>query len=285
MSVFITQANARKIEGGVDREKLKKLYLEDLYHMSLWMLSKKEQQWLASLKMLYQNSEFFIQEFYCSVQAEKRRDSDWVYVSDAGPAYHISRDCEKLNSTYINYQIPPEICHRGNPEKEKFRVWFKENKSLLEHDPNLFSKRLEATFALRNPPHIEEFKAANSGVEIFENVDLENFDKTIQEQIENMKNFYDKNKSVLSEYGIRSYSVLKEHEKQNNSEIKSSLKDEEINILRRWQDQKEQLKSNFRLYLKLRFNPDLSFSRGLLDQLGFHCCKECGSDATQGALS
>lgn len=275
MQVFITQANAKKIEMGVDRDKLNKLYVDDLFHMSLWMLSKKEQGWLAALKMLYQNCEFFLQEFYSKIEAEKYRDSDWVFMSEYGPAYHENASCEKLHSDYLNYKIPPEICHRGTAEKDRFREWFKVNQHFLDENPTRFLTRLELDFKLRNIGRIEEFKANNSGVEQFDNLPLEELGEMIEIQLNSMKAFYDDNFALLKNNGIKSYYILKDFNSAKSREEKAQFDNKSIKVLKKWQDKKDELKTKLKTYLKVRFNPDLSFERHLLDQLGFHCCSYC----------
>ena len=78
------------------------------------------------------NPERFFNEYYVRIVNIDTRE----YVrKEYPPAYHISRECERLNSDFHNYLIPKEIKERGDDEIKKYRAWFKEflDSDILEH--------------------------------------------------------------------------------------------------------------------------------------------------------
>lgn len=268
MNVFITAANAKKLEFNLDSDEARKLYIDDLYKLSLWMLSRREREWLAAVRVLYANPEFYIQRFYKTHVSDTNQSSDWVYIDQGRPAFHKDNSCDKLLSDYKNYKIPPEITHRGDEEKERFRMWFDENRMYLDR-PQLFITRMENDFSLKNPPRIEEFEKANSGVEIIENLPLDDIQNRIDKQIAAMKHQRDRNPSIISEYGMQTHLVKKEIIKITDPGAK--------NVLDKWHKAKQDLKTDLRTYFKIRFNPDLEFQADLLKTVGFHACSSCAS--------
>lgn len=253
------------MEAGLDPEKAKKLYLDDLYELSLWMLSVPERRWLAAARMIYQSPEFYIENFYKKVEAGRRKDSDWVFLGGA-PAYHLNGSCDKLLSDYRNFRIPVEIVHRGEAEKQKFREWFVENERFID-DPVIFVNKMSANFFLKNPPRIDEFRADNSGFTIEENPSLQKIQGQINKKIDAMKSKMDGHRKLISEYGMKTYLLRK------GELVIQDASDREI--LLAWHDSKESLKKDLKTYFKVKFNPDLEFQDTLLQSIGFRPCKSC----------
>lgn len=115
---FITKKNARQLEYQVDRSEIEKIMLDDLYKLSLCMLTKKEKQWLGAARMFYENPEFFVSYIY--QKSERKTDLKLVYATGS-PVYLASQDCLVLKKDYINYEIPVEIVGRGEDIVQKFR--------------------------------------------------------------------------------------------------------------------------------------------------------------------
>jgi hypothetical protein len=265
--VYITKYNANRISFSLDKDKVNKLYAEELYDIALWMFSLKEQQWLAAAKMFYQNPEFFIENFFKEVETEKK--DDWVFTNTT-PAFHYYRECENLISDYFNLKIPVEILHKGEEEKQKFRDWFKENQQLLEESEEKFLNRLEATFLLKNRPRIEDFKADNSGIEEAENQKIEDIKRIIDASIVQMEEIQGSNIELINAYGKRTHLIQAKKIPLDNKI--------DIEILLNWHDLKNKLKKNLKIYFMLRFNPDLEFKDTTLETIGFKACKSCSSN-------
>lgn len=250
----------------LDPDKAKKLYIEDLYRLSFWMLSGPECTWLAAAHMLYRNPEFYIQSFYKKAEPKLGKESDWVFLQGP-PAYHVDPSCEKLRADYSNFRIPVEIVSRGEEEKQRYREWFVDNQQFME-EPKKFVDKMTAHFFLRNPPHIEEIQKQNSGIAIQENTSLVDIKDRIREQLEKMKQQRTRHSSLFGKYGYKTHLVEK-------NELPINVEEKEI--LRAWHDEKNRLKTDLKVYFKLKFNPDLEFEEDLLQSIGFRPCKSCSN--------
>ena len=156
---FITKNNARQLEYQVNRSEIEKIMLDDLYKLSLWMLSKKEQQWLGAARMFYENPEFYVDHIY--QKSKIKTDSNMVYVAGS-PAYHAKQDCTALKQDYVNYEIPLEIIGRGDDVVREFREWWKSEEQLLNSDASRFFELMSIRWLLINPPRMQSITANNS---------------------------------------------------------------------------------------------------------------------------
>lgn len=146
---YITLSNSKKILHHINMDEIRPRDLNDLYKKRLWLLSNKEQLWLSAAKKLFERPEEFISSMYIK---QKPIDTKRYVYEGFLPAYHDDEKCERLISTYDNFEIPEEIRAKGDKEIERFRTWFKENKELYEKDEGGFLSKLESNFLLRNPP-------------------------------------------------------------------------------------------------------------------------------------
>ena len=261
---FITKNNARQLEYQVNRNEIEKIVLDDLYKLSLWMLTKKEQQWLAAARTFYENPEFYVAHIYQKV--EKTKSPNLVYVGGP-PAYHATQECEALKQDYVNYEVPVEIIGRGDNVVEEFREWWKSEEQMLSSNPSRFLERMSIRWLLQNPPSLKSITADNSGVERLENPDIAEVEAEIDALIKMMNQIRVANPALIKDYGKRTYAV-----RQGTLSIESATDRE---ILGKWEDSKTVLKRKLRLFFQLRFNPDLELSGSLLDALGFRKCKRC----------
>lgn len=247
--------------------------LEDLYKLSLWMLTKKEQQWLAAARMFYENPEFYVSHIYQKV--EKKSDPNLVYTAGS-PAYHSTKDCEVLKQDYVNYEIPPEIMGRGDDVAAAFREWWKSEEQLLNSNPSRFLERMSIRWLLKNPPNLQSITADNSGIEERENPDIAEVEAEIDALIQSMNEFRRENPVLIKEYGKRTFAVRKGTLKIDDAGDRR--------MLEKWDEQKDLLKRKLRLFFQLRFNPDLEIGGALLEALGFKKCKRCHGSIDFSAL-
>ena len=261
---FITKNNARQLEYQVNRSEIEKIMLDDLYKLSLWMLTKKEQQWLGAARMFYENPEFYINHIY--QKSERKADSNMVYVAGS-PAYHAKQDCNALKQDYVNYEIPPEIIGRGDDTVRAFREWWKSEEQLLNSNENRFFELMSIRWLLINPPSKQSVTANNSGVQTLENPDIARVEMEIDEIIKSMNEIRKDNPLLIKDYGKRTFAV------RNGTVSIESASDRKV--LDDWDSKKDSLKRKLRLFFQLRFNPDLEISGSLLDSLGFKKCKQC----------
>lgn len=262
---FITKSNARHLEYQTNRHSVEKILVEDLYKLSLWMLTKKEQQWLAAARMFYENPDFYIKHIYVKVERPKG-PSNLVYVAGQ-PAYHARKECDVLSRDYLNYEIPPEIVGRGEPVVVQFREWWKSEQTLLNSDPKRFLEKMGIRWLLKNPPNLRSIEADNSGVEVVENRELSEVESEIDNLIEFMGSVRADRPELIDKYGKRTFMVKNGSIDIENADDRSTLVD--------WDKRKDTLKDRMRLYFQLRFNPDLEMKGTVLESVGFRPCAHC----------
>ena len=257
---FITHYNSQKILYQVDLEKMDHKDLLNLYKTRLWLLSYREQVWLSGAKRLFGNPEEFLSSMYIK---NKPIDTKRFVYEGYLPAYHDSKECEKLNSSYDNFEIPAEIIHKGDTEIERFRKWFKSNKELYEQDPNTFLKRLEIQFFLKNPP--TRVSGSNSGVVSFDNINIDILESEIDQLMDQAQRFYYQSEVHQNTIDLKGDFAWKLAKGANESSI--------IYI---WHHSyKEKLKEKLITYYRLKLNPELEFSGRLLSTLNFRPCSNC----------
>jgi hypothetical protein len=261
---YITKNNARQIQFQVKRSEIEKIALDDLYKLSLWMLTKKEQQWLAAARTFYENPEFYVSHIYQKI--EKKDELSLVYFGGA-PAYHARKDCEALKQDYINYEIPVEIVSRGESAVHTFREWWVSEKQTLEADPSRFLELMSIRWLLKNPPSLHSISANNSGVKSFENPDIAVVESDIDNLIGSLNEINRANRDLIKDFGRRSFYI-----KRGSIEIDSPS---DRAVLDDWDSKKSLLKDKLRLFFQLRFNPDLELDGSLLESIGFKRCKRC----------
>lgn len=261
---FITKNNARQLEYQVDRDEIEKIMLDDLYKLSLWMLTKKEQQWLAAARIFYENPEFYVNHIY--KKSERKADSNLVYPPGP-PAYHARQDCEVLRRDYVNYEIPLEIIGRGEDAVREFREWWKSQEQLLNSNSKRFLELMSIRWLLLNPPSLQSITADNSGVETLENPEFAEVELEIDDLIKAMNEIRRSHPVLIKEYGKRTFAV------RNGSIQIDDASDRRV--LEDWDSKKDLLKRKLRLFFQLRFNPELEISGSVLDSLGFKKCKRC----------
>ena len=257
---FITTSNCLRIVRTLDYS-LQAKDLEDLYKKKLWhILSTPELALLSIFKEACEKSDLVFEAYQ---RIEARPDTKrWVWEGGV-PSYHSSSSCEKLNSDYINWEIPPEIQARGDVEIVKFRKFFSENRALLETDEPKFITRLDAQFALKNPPR--SIFSDNSGAKGIDNINLKDLEDRIDLLLVDAEKFRNSDESTKSKIDRQGYGThrLKEAKEPGS-------------VLHTWHnDYKKELKKQLCHYFRIKFNRELGFSGMLLESLGFKRCAHC----------
>lgn len=276
MLVYITNSNANRILKRIDYDKIPDnntvaIYTKPLYFLAPWEIKK-----LRITKILFENFELFVKEYY---QPLKNEDT-FMYVFEGGQAaYHSSNTCERLSSNYTNFKIPNSIKEKGTEEIMKFRVWFKSNRHLLEDRQDIFYLHLTNTFGIKVV--LESTSTSNSGPKIKENYDLRELEQRIDEYIrreyEYIKNPNTPEKDILLSFRKLTYLAYNKKPIKNNNtnfsddEIKTFLLAYDINY-------KKPIIELLTEYYRVKNNPDMVFQGHLLEQLGFNPCKHCCGD-------
>lgn len=269
MKAYITNSNSKRIVYKLDLENID--INEEIFHIEFKWFSKYEVKGLLAFKLLYQNPEEFFKQY-------KRRNTidtkKYVYEGQP-PAHHLSPDCERIQSSFHNYKLPDEIKERGEDAIREFREWFKEHSYLMDDKMELFLDRLRYKFGLEKRPEVVDY--TNSGVEIIENLNLEELESEIEKKIKKSNEYYNssyKVKVILDNFGMQSF-IYKDNKEPyrnrtnyNNEEIWSVLKEFD-------EEYKTPITFLLREYYRVKYNPELEFEGALLEQLGFEPCRQC----------
>lgn len=256
--VYITKSNFQNL---VFQKANDKRSFEDLYKTDLsTILTVPELALLQVFKDAYEHPEDFLTHY------KKRKapvdTKKWVFEGSR-PAYHCNLQCERLNSAYLNLEIPEEIRYKGDEEIRKFRAFTKEHISLLTNDEARFLIKLELRFGLKNPP--QSVKKDNSSSNLVENYSLEELEQEIDSLLVDAEKFRHSSESVRKIINDKGYGT--------NRLKEASVEGHPLNL---WHNKyKQPLKSRLQEYFKVKLNKELKFEGKLLDQLGFVSCKSC----------
>ncbi|MEI7946963.1 MAG: hypothetical protein WCJ02_09710 [bacterium] len=274
-TVFITRHNATSIVRRIPQDAFGNLGGE-LYTKKIYCLGNSDKRRLLAVQAFFKDPKKFIAEYYVAM---KKTDTGHYVFESGSPAYHCAYDCERLNSDYTNYEIPPQIVAKAENENdpsiiETYRNWFKANMYLLDSERNKFSIRFFGEFKFE--PDFRLIAHPNSGSTKFTNLDLSQLEEKIDQLIISAAKEYHSNE-IVRKWGNK-YWLGRRLEKPFPSEI--NLIDETCirNCLRQYENNIiAPLKQNLIDYYKVKYNPELSFEGTLLQQLGFIACRVCHS--------
>ena len=232
---YLTKSNSLKIIARIDFKQIGNLEGE-VYKKPIYFLNYYEKNKLLGLKKLLKAPETFIQEYYVPIE----NTDNLRYVYEGGkPAYHSKPDCERLNSNYRNFEIPDEIREKGKDEVLRFRSWFKENQYFLEK-PDAFVARLQMAFGVTMNPKAIDYE--NSGVEVKENLNLEELEKRINKYISDAGQYFNKadqeKKEIIRRFQKYTFLAYSNKDIQNNNTrfsdeaIKKFLKQYDVHFKR-----------------------------------------------------
>lgn len=268
---YLTKSNSLRIIAKIDFRQIGNLEGE-VYKKPIYFFSNYEINNLLGLRELLKDPEKFIKEYYVPVE---NADSFRYVYEGSKPAYHSKPNCERLNSNYRNFEIPEEIRNRGAEEVQNFRTWFKKNQYLLEKI-DVFVARLQIAFGVIMDPKSIDYK--NSGVEVKENLNLEELEIRINKYISDAGKYFNqadnKKKEIIRRFQKNTYLAYSSKEIESNNTgfsddvIKKFLKEYDAHF-------KRPIKDLLLEYYRVLHNPDLKFEGNLLEQLGFRPCGIC----------
>lgn len=276
-TVHITESNFKSIARECPPEYQNTQYIEDLYKKEICsLLCKKERDVIASVKVAieaFQDYDEFIKILKFkekpNLKFKKDNNTRLVYLGGA-PAYHKTQDCNWLNSSYKNYEIPVQI---SEDKIDDYRNFFVENIELYERNRSAFFARVELKFnvIIQN---IKEFSAENSGTELFLNFDYEPEHELLSRihslgsEMVQYRFSNDFIRSAISKYGSASHLVIRN--KDN-----FPITDEEFKVVNIWLNYKTDLKRLLIKHLIIKLNPELKFDKRCLDYFRFKQCSDC----------
>jgi len=290
--VFITKANSIKI--------LRRINISDIdviegnvYKMPIYFLSKWETKNLLLMRTLLKDPEKFTIEYYKPLV--NKDTFRYVFESQQSPSYHSIKECNRLHSKFKNFEVPFEIKSRAKERASKecmndedtdnlikqqvntFRRWFGSNIEIYRNEPEKFLKILEVRWNVKRK--ISEIEMENSGIEYFDNLNLNDLEAEIDNIIRKAGSFFNKNED--KKHIIRRFQKLtflaytKDGIRINDTE----LSDTELKEFLRKYDQefKRPIKKLLLEYYRVKYNPELSFDGNLLERLNFRQCASCNT--------
>lgn len=268
---YLTKSNSIKIISNIDFKQIGDLKGE-VYIKPIYFFSTYEKNSILGLVELLKDPINFVREFYKPITIK----DNLRFVFEGGqPAYHANPTCPRLNSSYKNFEIPNDIREKGKEEVVKFRNWFKENQYLLEKT-DVFVARLHAAFGIMINPQSIDYD--NSGVEIKENLNLQELEEKINYYLREASNYYnnsDKEKqNIIKRFSKHTFLAKSDIPLRDNDtrfsddKIKEFLKQYDMHF-------KRPVKDLLIEYHRVKLNPELKFEGQLLVQLGFRPCAEC----------
>lgn len=279
----ITKANFFKLlKLAVDSDQV--VQMEEPFQEPIFFLSDHEKKYLLIAKeLLKKRNDFFAQQkpgnIYHLVTDNK------IFQGNKCLAFHQSEDCERLNADYKNYEIPNELIQRFKNQsanqaeiekkKNEFRAWFKTKLEIFNNDIEQFVKDLEIRYNVIQKP--EEVIYKNSGHVNLSELSLGDLELQIAQLIRQSKFYYLENPE--EQKLIRRFQKLT-FLAYTNDQIKTNdtnLTDDELRIfLKKYDDTfKKPMKNLLIQYYIVKYNPNLSFSEDILEQLGFKKCSCC----------
>lgn len=272
MDAYITKSNAKNIVFNLDVSVIDTK--KEIFRIEFKWFSGYEIRSILAYRLLFENPELFFQKYI----KKKAVDTKQYIFENKLPSYHSNMDCGRLLSKFHNYKIPEEIKEQGNDKINEFRIWFVENIESFEKDPEFFAERLRMRFNLERRPEVVNYE--NSGVETFNNLNLDELDKAIVNKIENAEKFYnqsEKNKIVLDNFGKCAF--LYKEKKVPTSNTTGYSNQEIWEVLKTFDTEfKEPIISLLREYYRVKYNPEMKFEGKLLEQLGFLHCNQCQNE-------
>jgi len=288
--VYITKANAKRI--------VKRVYLSEfpdiageVYKKPIYFLSRWEIKYLLIMRSLLKEPEKIAIEVYKPI--ENKDTLKYIYETEMPSSYHYNKDCERLTSTFKNFEIPHEIKERtsekwkkkGKSEEEisyyvrkaveNFRIWFKDHRELFYTDSEKFLKELDTNHNIQR--RIEEIEKNNSGIEEMENWSLTKLEAEIDKIIYAAGKYFKENESKQD--------IIKRFQKltflaYRNEKIKvndTELSDEDLKSFLMEYDTKfkKPIMELLFYYYRVLYNPDMSFEGELLERLNFRPCSAC----------
>ena len=104
------------------------MFIEHIYNDKeiYFILNKREIEYLFIYKMLLDDEEKFIVEYYNEVP-EKEDTKSLVFNKGGKTKYHLIPNCKLLKKDYLDFNIPSELKEQGDDAIEEYRDWFRSN--------------------------------------------------------------------------------------------------------------------------------------------------------------
>ena len=270
---YITKFNSSRVIRQID-EKLIDIIDHNYYKKRIGFLSDQEIKRLIVYKKLLENTDDFFEHYYSRIKDTQ------TFIFENKPSFHKDAHCPNLHSSFDNIKIPDKIKEKGKTSIEEFRKWAKENYELYQNDREAFKARCCMKFGLLYPVDMRDVGGDNSGVDFKKNYNLQELEREIDKLIKDARDFYyssDTTMTILSEYRNKMFLRLDKYEVRYNNTPYSQEEIKKV-LEKQYKSFNEPVVWLLQEWLRINFNPELSFEGRLLEQLGFKNCPVCYSD-------
>ena len=243
------------------------LYKSDLNKI----LSIPEMRLLALYRDIVNNPEGLTLNKYIK---KTHVDSKRFVLEKIYPSYHKNEKCDRLTSSFENFEIPIEIKVKGDKTIEEYRSFFKDNLELYNNNYELFKLNADLKFGIHISPI--EVNYENSGVEVVFNASGSEIEQCIFKLLEKMETFRNSTEEIKKEITDCGYATHKAFIVTDNCEKLKKI-DIDGSTIAHWHQYKRELKLLLREYFRIKLNPEFLFDVNILDQLGFKACSCCSA--------
>ncbi|SFT14403.1 hypothetical protein SAMN05660206_1157 [Sphingobacterium wenxiniae] len=245
-----------------------------IYKKDIYFFNRKEQAMLKGIREFLKDPDNFSTQYYKPIIV---KDSLRYVYPENQPAYHKDNTCPRLQSNFINFEIPEEVREKGENEIKRFRAFFAEHKHLLESNIKAFIEKMQARFFITREINPKSIDYSNSGNEQVKNYSVQDLENEIDEILRQAGKFYTDNpdkQEIIKRFGKMTFlayvhgDIYKNDTGLNDSDLKE--------FLRAYDEKFKKPVKNFLVeYYRLLHNPDMTFTDTLLDKLGFRKCGHC----------
>lgn len=127
---YLTKYNLSKLcqKLEVKEEISLELFIEHIYNDReiYYILNKREIEYLFIYKMLLEDENKFVVEYYNEVP-EKEDTKNFVFNKGGKTKYHLNHNCLLLKKDYLDFNIPEDIKSKGDNAVNEYREWFRAN--------------------------------------------------------------------------------------------------------------------------------------------------------------
>lgn len=265
---YITFANAKRLTrsiihptGSISGEKVfNYIFDTDLSGV----LSLKDANELYNFKLIAEKSD--LPSHYDIKDIGNYKNRKLIFSSHSNPRYHLDKDCELLNSDYINYEIPEEIKERGPEEIRKFIDFCLPQRRRIEIQDISFIHLINKIFDI-NLNSFKEFNLPNSGAYDIKSMNLTELQIFIHLSFNRCLEILNENKNNKNLHGY--YRFKSPSKKDLEEKIDISTKEyieNKINII----------EGLMNFYYKSN-ESSASATTYVLELAGFSKCKKCAS--------
>jgi hypothetical protein len=252
------------------------------------ILNERQIKYLFNYKLLIQDEEKFLINFYENIPEKKDRQK-YVMEKARKLKYHISNSCKYIHKDFLGFIIPPEIKAIGSDAVDDYRNWYKSKGYIEDYHQNNLNKS-KVIIAYNNKfPQKYDLPKLNEKYQLIDNLQNTNFTEINYEF--DLKIFKEKIQSLIKKFSLNFFML--EYTWIANKDWLKNKPDKEImektsylnnrysadfirNKMKLSSQIKEEITEEILNYIKWTYNKKpKSFDNITLDKFGLEPCNHC----------